>query len=77
VGSLRLSWVVGRITTQPPQLTVDQLLFVVAALSVGLADLNGNQIWFSGLSMMTSIGLLIAAVGAAPDAGRTGPSRHF
>jgi hypothetical protein len=62
---------------QPPRFTIGQLLFIVAAISVGLAALNGNQLWFSGLSMMTTLGLLIAAIGAGPDASRPGPSPHF
>ncbi|SIO57654.1 hypothetical protein SAMN05444166_5455 [Singulisphaera sp. GP187] len=54
----------------PPRLTVGQILLVIAACSIGLASLNGNHLWFMGLSMLTIIGLLGMAVGAAPDAGR-------
>jgi hypothetical protein len=53
-----------------PRLTIGQLLLIVAASCIGLASLNGNHIWFMGLSVMTIVGLLGAALGASSDASR-------
>lgn len=57
-----------------PRLSIGQLLLIVAALSVGLAALQGNHLWRIGLSMLTFLGLLVAALGASPDTGRHEPS---
>ena len=58
----------------PPQFTIGQLLLIVAALSIGLAALKGNDPKGIGLSMLMIIGLLGAALGACSDAGRPRPS---
>ena len=58
----------------PPQFTIGQLLLIVAALSIGLAALKGNDLRGIGLSMLMIIGLLGAALGACSDAGRPRPS---
>jgi hypothetical protein len=58
----------------PPRFTVGRHLLIVAACGVGLASMQGNHLWFMGLSMMTVIGLLGAAIGAGPEAARPGPS---
>ena len=58
----------------PPQFTIGQLLFIVAAFSIGLAALKGNDLQGIGLSMLMIIGLLGAALGARSDAGRPRPS---
>ena len=57
----------------PPRFTIGQLLLIVAAFSTGLAALKGNHLWQSGLTMLTIMGLLLAALGACSDAGRPGP----
>jgi hypothetical protein len=57
----------------PPRFTIGQLLLIVAALGIGLAALQGNDLNGIGLSMLMIIGLLGAALGASPDAGRPGP----
>ncbi|WP_422931915.1 hypothetical protein [Singulisphaera sp. PoT] len=61
------------------RLNTGSLMLVVAACGVEIASLQGNHIWFSGLSLLTSIGLLIAAVGASSDANRPRPTSpgHF
>jgi|GEM_PF-6154982 len=56
-----------------PRITLGSLLLVVAALSVGFASLKGNYLWFLGVSLMTIVGLLGAAIGANSDADRSGP----
>jgi len=58
----------------PPRFTIGQLLLIVAALSIGLAALKGNDLRGIGLSMLMIIGLLGAALGAWSDAGRPRPS---
>ncbi len=58
----------------PPRPTIGSLLLIVAAFGVGLASLKGNHIWIGGMSILTILGLLGAAVGASSDAGRPGPS---
>ncbi len=58
----------------PPRLTIGSLLLIVAAFGVGLAALKGDHIWRIGMSMLTIVGLLGAALGACSDAGRSGPS---
>jgi hypothetical protein len=58
----------------PPRFAIRQLLFIVAALSIGLAALKENDLSGIGLTMLMIIGLLGAALGACPDAGRPGPS---
>jgi hypothetical protein len=57
----------------PPQFTIGRLLLVVAAFCIGLASLEGHNVWFIGLSMLSIIGLLGAAIGAESGA-RSGPS---
>jgi hypothetical protein len=57
----------------PPRFTIGQLLFIVTAFSIGLTTLKGNDLSSIGLSMLMIIGLLGAALGASPDAGRPGP----
>ena len=62
----------------PPRFTIGRLLLIIAAFSVGLSSLQGNYLWFMGLSMVTTIVLLFAALGAESGAGRPGPSSpHF
>ena len=61
----------------PPPFTIGRLLLIVAALGVCLASLQGNHIWFMGMSIMIAVGLLGAAIGADPGAGRPRPSSHF
>lgn len=62
----------------PPRFTVGRHLLIVAACGVGLASMQGNQLWFHGLSMITIIGLLFAAIGAEANASHPGPSSpHF
>jgi hypothetical protein len=56
-----------------PRFTIGSFALVVAALGVALASLKGNHLWFIGLSMMTIIGLLGAAIGAN-DLGRARPA---
>ena len=58
----------------PPRFTIGRLLLIIAACSVGLAALQGNYVWFLGMSVMTSLGLLGAAIGAGPDTSRPAPS---
>ena len=58
----------------PPRFTIGSLLLIVAAFSIGLAALKGNDLRGIGLSMLMIIGLLGAALGACSDAGRPGPS---
>jgi hypothetical protein len=57
-----------------PRFTIGQILLIVAAFSFGLAALKGNDLKGIGVSMLMIIGLLGAALGACPDAGRPGPS---
>ncbi len=59
----------------PPRFILGRHLLVVAAFSVGFASMKGNHLLFIGLSMMTIIGLLGAAIGADPGASRPGRSR--
>ena len=56
----------------PPRFTIGQLLFIVAAFSIGLAALKENDLRGISLSMLMIIGLLGAAIGAGPDAGWPG-----
>ena len=58
----------------PPRFTIGQLLLIVAAFSIGLAALKGNDLRGIGVSMLTIIGLLGAALGACSDGGRPAPS---
>jgi hypothetical protein len=58
----------------PPQFTIGQLLFIVAAFSIGLAALKGNDPRGIGLSMLMIILLLGAALGARFGAGGPRPS---
>ena len=58
----------------PPRFTVGRHLLVIAACGVAFASMKGDHLWFMGLSMMTVIGLLGAAIGAGPEAARRGPS---
>lgn len=55
-------------------LSIGRLLLITAAIAVGLAALRGNHVWFLGMSVMTLIGLLGAAIGAGPDPRRSGPT---
>jgi hypothetical protein len=48
----------------PPRFTIGQLLLIVAAFSIGLAALKGNDLRGISLSMLMIIGLLGAALGA-------------
>ncbi len=57
-----------------PRFTIGQLLLIVAAFSIGLAALKGNDLKGIGLSVLMIVGLLGAALGAYPGAGRPGPS---
>jgi hypothetical protein len=56
----------------PPRFTIGQLLFIITAFSIGLTALKGNDLSGIGLSMLMIVGLLGAALGACPDAGRPG-----
>ncbi len=58
----------------PPRFTIGSLLLIVAAFSIGLAALKGNDHRGIGVSMLTIIGLLGAALGACSNAGRPRPS---
>ena len=58
----------------PLRFTIGRLLLIVAAFSVGFSALQGNHVWFLGMSVMTLVGLLGAAIGAGPGPSRPGPS---
>jgi hypothetical protein len=58
----------------PPQFTIGQFLFIVAAFGIGLSALKGNDLRGIGLSVLMIIGFLGAALGACSDAGRPRPS---
>jgi hypothetical protein len=64
----------ARITMHPPHFTISSLLFLVAAFGVGFASLRGDHLWFSGLSLLTTLSLVISAIGASSDSGRRRPS---
>ena len=50
----------------PPRFTIGQLLLIVAAFSIGLAALKGNDLRGIGLSMLMIIGLLAPPSGQVP-----------
>ncbi len=54
--------------------TTGRLLLLVAAFGVALASLQGNHVWFMGMSIMTVVGFLGAAVGAETGLSRSGPT---
>jgi hypothetical protein len=58
----------------PPRFTIGSLILLIAAFGIGLAALKGNDLRGIGVSMLTIIWLLGAALGACSDAGRPGPS---
>jgi len=64
----------ARITMHLPQFTISSVLFMIAAFGVGIASLQGNHLWFSGLSLLTTLSLVISAIGANSDSGRRRPS---
>ena len=43
--------------------TIGRLLLLIAALCFALAALKGNHIWFNGMSLLTVLTLLTAAIG--------------
>jgi hypothetical protein len=58
----------------PLHISIGSLLFLIAAIGVGLAALQGNHVWFSGLSLLAFLALLIFAVGASADMGHPRPT---
>ena len=59
------------------QFTISRLLLLIAALGVTLASLQGNHVWFMGISIMTVVGFLGAAIGVETSVGRPGPTTPY
>ncbi|WP_165069192.1 hypothetical protein [Paludisphaera rhizosphaerae] len=60
---------------QAPRITILAHALILAAIGVGLAALNGEYIWCSGMSLMTIVGLLGSALGACFDTDKPEPRR--
>ncbi len=60
-----------------PRLTIGRLLLLIAAFGVVMAALQGNHVWFQGVSIMTVVGLLGAAIGAGTETGQPRPAPPF
>jgi uncharacterized membrane protein YfcA len=58
----------------PPRFSIASLLLIVAAFGVALAALKGNHVWFQGITIMTVLGLVGAAIGASPEPSRAAPT---
>jgi hypothetical protein len=57
-----------------PRVHLANLIMAVVVCAVGLAALNGQQLWFCGAFMVTIAALLVAVLGAIF---RSGPARAF